>query len=48
MEYQYPDEDSKSMLRGVECPLSPESYKSKYHRLVYLDDLEHTRKMIQE
>lgn len=48
MEYQYPDEDSKSMLRGVERLLSPESYKSKYHRLVYLDDLEHTRKMIQE
>lgn len=48
MKYGYPDEDSKSVLRGVKCLLTTENYHSKYHRLVYLDDLEHTRKMIQE
>ena len=48
MKYGYPDEDSESVLRGVKCPLTTENYHSKYHRLVYLDDLEHTRKMVQE
>ena len=46
--YSYPMEDSDTIMDGVQCDLTCDNYRSKYHQLVYLDDLEHARKMAQE
>ena len=46
--YSYPTEDSDTVVDGVQCDLTCDNYQSKYHKLVYLDDLEHARKMAQE
>ena len=47
--YQYPKEHCVS--QELQCKfgtLTRESYVSKYHKLVYLDELAHSRKMIKE
>ena len=47
--FAYPFERSSTVRAGVECTnLSCDNYKSKYHKLVYLDNLEHARKMVAE
>lgn len=46
--YAYPDEDNDVIMCGVQCDLTCDNYKSKYHKLVFLDDLEHARKMARE
>ena len=45
--YSYP-EDQHKLLRDSDGKLSCDNYKSKYHKLVYLDNLEHARKMVAE
>ena len=46
--YSYPCEDSIHDEVEAMRQLSRENYKTKYHKLVYLDELEHSRKMITE
>ena len=46
--YAYPDENSEIITSGVQRCLSCDNYKSKYHKLVFLDDVEHARKMARE
>ena len=46
--YAYPDENSDIVTSGVQSALMCDNYRSKYHKLVYLDDLEHARKMARE
>lgn len=46
--YKYPEEDDDVIRSGVQCKLTCENYKSKYHKLIHLDDLEHARKMAKE
>ena len=43
--YSYtPDENSLSNV-GLKRKLSQKNYASKFHKLVYLDEIEHCRKM---
>ena len=46
--YSYPDEGSDVITSGMQCDLTCDNYKSKYHKLVFLDNLEHARKMARE
>lgn len=48
MKYGFPEETCSSLLEGLSCKLTSENYKSKYHKLVYLEEMAHSRKMIQE
>ena len=46
--YNYPDEVSPCFVESLEAPLSEENYKSKYHKLVYLEEIESSRRVIRE
>ena len=47
--YSYPCENSASVMDVVHGGLlSCDNYKEKFHKLVYLDNLEHARKMVAE
>ena len=46
--YAYPNENSDIITSGVQCRLTCDNYKSKYHKLVFLDDIEHARKLARE
>ena len=46
--YSYPDEQSIVHDESLKSKLVLGNYKSKFHKLVYLDELAYSRKMIQE
>jgi len=46
--FQYPEECSQVIVQGVQRALFIESYRSKFHMLVHLEELERSRKIIKE
>ena len=47
--FSYPCDNSASMMDTAGCrELSCDNYKEKFHKLIYLDNLEHARKMVAE
>ena len=47
-DYKYPDEINEFFVKSLTSPLTKENYKSKYHKLIYLEEIESSRKIIQE
>jgi len=48
LKFQYPEECSHVIVQGVQRTLFIESYRSKFHMLVHLEELECSRKIIKE
>ncbi len=46
--YGYPDEHSEVVSRAITKELTVDYYYSKYHNLVYLEEMESSRKIIAE
>ena len=47
-EYEYPSEDSSIISDVVSQKLTENNYHSKYHKLIYLEEIESSRKIILE
>lgn len=47
-DYKYPGEITECFVESLRSPLTKENYKSKYHKLLYLEEIESSRKIIQE
>ena len=47
-QYEYPSEDSAIITRGIAEKLTENSYQEKYHKLIYLEEIESSRKIIAE
>ena len=46
--YGYPDEHSEAVIRVISKELTVDNYYTKYHNLVYLEEMESSRKIIAE
>jgi len=46
--YSYPSDEEMGASLAEAGELTPENYRSRYHCLVHLDNLEHARKMARE
>lgn len=46
--YGYPDEHSEAISRVITKKLTVDNYYTKYHNLVYLEEMESSRKIIAE
>ena len=46
--YGYPDEHSVAISRVIAKELTVDNYYTKYHNLVYLEEMESSRKIIAE
>ena len=46
--YEYPDECSEIVNRAIAKKLTADNYYNKYHNLVYLEEMESSRKIIAE
>ena len=46
--FQYPEECSQVIVQGVQRVLLIENYRSKFHMLVHLEELQCSRKIIKE
>ena len=47
-QYEYPSETSAVIIPGITEKLTENNYQQKYHKLVYLEELESSRKIIAE
>lgn len=47
-QYEYPSEASAVIAPGIAEKLTENNYKEKYHKLIYLEELESSRKIIAE
>ena len=47
-EYSYPDEESQAIYRAINQQLTMDNYYGKYHKLVFLEEMESSRKLIAE
>ena len=46
--YEYPDEHSALVSGTLDQKLTEGNYQSKYHKLIYLEEIESSRKIISE
>ena len=46
--YGYPNEHSEAVIRVITKELTVDNYYTKYHNLVYLEEMESSRKIIAE
>jgi hypothetical protein len=46
--YCYPDEHSEAVIGVITKELTVDNYYTKYHNLVYLEEMESSRKIIAE
>lgn len=47
-EYEYPSEGSAVITPGIAEKLTSNNYQQKYHKLIYLEELESSRKIMAE
>ena len=45
---EYPHVNAKGLLDVARAPLERENYRKKFHSLIFLDEMAHSHKMMQE
>ena len=45
---EYPHVNGKGLLDVARAPLERDNYRKKFHSLIYLDEMAHSHKMMQE